>query len=165
MLLECYWSVIGVLLVSSPLPFSVHTHSRIIYSSLRPFPSLSLSFPLFLASPPPTPHRYVAETMNNRVLRYFQRPTGVYHASVFHQLSGGVGPVAIAVDDDGTVYVAQFEISGSVTADGSVYVITSGGKVEGEILVEGTEISGLVIDEGHLYITERSTGSIYKVGL
>ena len=49
--------------------------------------------------------------------------------------------------------------------DGRVYVISAAGRVEGEILVEGTEISGLVIDEGHLYITERSTGTIYKVAL
>ena len=52
-----------------------------------------------------------------------------------------------------------------VAQDGRVYVISAAGRVEGEILVEGTEISGLVIDEGHLYITERSTGTIYKVAL
>jgi hypothetical protein len=35
-------------------------------------------------------HRYVAEMMKNRVLRFFQKPEGVYHGSVFYQLSGGV---------------------------------------------------------------------------
>ena len=50
----------------------------------------------------------------------------------------GVGPVAVAVDTDGTVYVAQFEVKGGSTTDGKVYVLTAGGKLEGEIVVEGT---------------------------
>lgn len=29
---------------------------------------------------------YVCETMANRVLRFVQKPTGVYHFSVFHQV-------------------------------------------------------------------------------
>ncbi len=31
---------------------------------------------------------YVAETNMNRVLRFVENPTGVYHGTVFHQLSG-----------------------------------------------------------------------------
>ena len=56
--------------------------------------------------------RYVAEQMKNRVLRFFQRPEGVYHGSVFHQLSGGVGPSCLALDEQGVLYIGQFEIKG-----------------------------------------------------
>ncbi len=31
---------------------------------------------------------YVAETNMNRVLRFVENPSGVYHGTVFHQLSG-----------------------------------------------------------------------------
>jgi sugar lactone lactonase YvrE len=55
---------------------------------------------------------YVAEMMMNRVLRFFQQPEGVYHGSVFHQLSGSVGPSAIAIDGAGNVYIAQYETKG-----------------------------------------------------
>ena len=55
---------------------------------------------------------YVAEMMANRVLRFFQKPTGVYHGSVFYQLSGGVGPSALACDSDGTLYVASYDVRG-----------------------------------------------------
>ena len=51
--------------------------------------------------------------MRNRVLRYFQQPEGVYHGSVFYQLSGGVGPAALAVDSQGSIYVGQYETRGS----------------------------------------------------
>lgn len=55
---------------------------------------------------------YVAEQMKNRVLRFFQKPEGVFHSSVFCQFSGGVGPNAIAIDSKGNVYVAQYDIAG-----------------------------------------------------
>ena len=58
--------------------------------------------------------RYVAEQMRNRVLRFFQRPEGVYHGSVFHQLSGGVGPSCLALDEQGVLYIGQFEIKGNI---------------------------------------------------
>ena len=52
--------------------------------------------------------------MRNRVLRFFQRPEGVYHGSVFHQLSGGVGPSCLALDEQGVLYIGQFEIKGNI---------------------------------------------------
>ena len=58
--------------------------------------------------------RYVAEQMRNRVLRFFQRPEGVYHGSVFYQLSGGVGPSCLALDEQGVLYIGQFEIKGNI---------------------------------------------------
>ena len=50
--------------------------------------------------------------MSNRILRFFQKPNGVYHGSVFHQLAGGVGPSSVAVDSTGNIYVGCFEIRG-----------------------------------------------------
>ena len=50
--------------------------------------------------------------MKNRVLRFFQRPDGVYHGSVFYRLNGGVGPSCLALDEQGTLYIGQFEIKG-----------------------------------------------------
>jgi sugar lactone lactonase YvrE len=55
---------------------------------------------------------YVAETMQNRVLRFYQQPLGVYHGSVFYQFSGGVGPNALTLDDAGNLYVALYDIKG-----------------------------------------------------
>ena len=50
--------------------------------------------------------------MTNRVLRFVQRPAGVYHSSVFHQFSGRMGPSALAVDPDGLIYVARYDFAG-----------------------------------------------------
>jgi sugar lactone lactonase YvrE len=55
---------------------------------------------------------YVCEMMKNRVLRYFQQPEGVYHGSVFYQLTGSVGPSAIAIDGSGNLYIAQYDTRG-----------------------------------------------------
>lgn len=59
-------------------------------------------------------HRYVAETMMNRVLRFFQQPEGVFHGSVFCQLSGGVGPIALAFDTTkGNLYIGCYDTPGA----------------------------------------------------
>ena len=50
--------------------------------------------------------------MENRVLRFFKRPGGHYHGSVFYQLSGGVGPSCLALDAQGSLYIGQFETRG-----------------------------------------------------
>ncbi len=57
---------------------------------------------------------YVAEMMANRVLRFFQQPSGVFHASVFYQLSGGVGPSSLALDSAGNLYVGQYDVKGTL---------------------------------------------------
>jgi len=51
--------------------------------------------------------------MQNRVLRAIQRPAGVFHFSVFHQFSGGLGPVAVATHPvTGNLYVANYDFAG-----------------------------------------------------
>lgn len=73
---------------------------------LRPIILNSRPAPLVL-------YRYVAEMMANRVLRFFQQPAGVYHSSVFHQFSGGVGPSCLAIDSNGNLYVGHYEVRGT----------------------------------------------------
>ncbi len=47
------------------------------------------------------------------MLRYFQQPSGVYHGSVFYQMSGSVGPSCLCLDADGNLYVGQYDVKGS----------------------------------------------------
>jgi sugar lactone lactonase YvrE len=107
---------------------------------------------------------YVAETMTNRVIRYFQQPEGVFHGSVFFQLSGGIGPVALAVDAQGSLYVGVTDTK-DCGAGGRVLVLSSAGAHVGTIVTPGPEISGLAISGNTLFVTEKSQGSIYKVPL
>lgn len=57
--------------------------------------------------------RYVAEMMMNRVLRFYEKPAGVFQGSVFLQLNGGVGPSAITCDKNGVLYLAQYDLRGT----------------------------------------------------
>jgi len=132
---------------------------------LKPISLRNLAGPTGIAVSPDGKFIYLAEMMKNRVLRFFQKPEGAYHGSVFIQLSGGVGPSCLALDAQGSLYVGQFETKDAASPDGVVYVISPEGKQVATILVEGPEISGLVVCDNNLYITERSTGSIYKMGL
>lgn len=58
------------------------------------------------------PFRYVAEMMNNRILRFFEKPEGVFHGSVFYQFSGGVGPSSVTCDSAGTIYIGHYDVKG-----------------------------------------------------
>ena len=107
---------------------------------------------------------YVAETMTNRVLRFFQQPEGVFHGSVFYQMSGGVGPTSLATDRQGHLYVACYDTKES-SKEGRVLVISPQGVLVNTITTQGPEISGLAINKNTLYITEKSTGSIQQVSL
>ena len=106
---------------------------------------------------------YVAELHANRVLRFAQRPAGVFHASVFVQLAGGVGPSAVAVHPKtGDVYVAKYDFapgagSAGAAPTGQVVVFTETGEEKGSIVVPGPEVSGLCFDAtgATLYITEQ----------
>lgn len=123
--------------------------------------------------------------MNNRILRFFQQSAGVYHGSTFYQLAGGVGPVALTLDQNGTLYVGQYDVKESST-EGSVFALSPTGKLLKTITVAGAEVSGLAIrfdscmlyltnliyliillycSNDTLYITEKSSGSILKFGI
>ena len=129
---------------------------------LKPLALETLAYPSGVAVSPDGKFVYVAEMMANRVLRFFQQPAGVFHASVFYQLSGGVGPSCLALDAQGNLYVGLYDVKDSA-ADGVVHVISPAGKVTFHITTAGPEISGLTIaNDGTVYITEKSTGSVQK---
>lgn len=111
---------------------------------------------------------YVAEMMQNRLLRLVQRPTGVYHCSVFYQFSGYMGPSGIARDPKGNLYVTRFDAaSPSGPKPGCIAVISPEGKLLQEITTPAPELTGITIDPEHkaLFVTESSTNSIYRIPL
>jgi len=132
---------------------------------LKPLCLEKLAYPSGLAVSPTGKFIYVAEMMTNRVLRFFQQPEGVYHGSVFYQMSGGVGPTGLVCDRQGSLYVACYDTRDSAN-DGKVLVVSPSGSLLTTIIVSsGPEISGIAISDNLLYITEKSTGSIYQASL
>jgi sugar lactone lactonase YvrE len=122
----------------------------------------SLAYPAGIACSP-SGCVYVAEQCANRVLRFAQRPQGVFHGSVFVQLAGGFGPSAVTVHPKtGDIYIAKFDFA-SCASEGAVVVYSAGGEERGTIPLPGPEISGMCFDRsgGTLYVTERST--IYAI--
>jgi sugar lactone lactonase YvrE len=119
-----------------------HSHSR----TLKPIALETLASPWGLAISPDDRFIYVAECMANRVLRFTEHPagSGVLHGSVYLQLSGKIGPSALACDRKGTLYVAHYDIAGS-SQEGVVYAVSGSGKVVCDISVPGPEITGLAI--------------------
>jgi gluconolactonase len=79
---------------------------------LKPIALGYLAFPTGITASPDGKFIFVAEMMNNRVLRFYQQPTGVYHGSVFVQLAGAVGPSSLAMDRHGRLYVGQYDVKG-----------------------------------------------------
>jgi DNA-binding beta-propeller fold protein YncE len=100
---------------------------------------------------------FVTEQATNRVLRFAQRPAGVFHATVFAQLSGGFGPVGIAVHPSGDIYVAKTEFAG-LAKEGRIVVLSAEGEEKGFVAVPGPEITGLCFDASgsKLFVTERN---------
>ena len=111
---------------------------------LKPISYETLAYPTGIAFSPNERFIYVAEMCMNRVLRYFQSPEGVYHASVFYQFSGGVGPSALACDNQGNIFVAHYEQK-DVSQEGKISIISSSGKLVDTILIPGAEISGICV--------------------
>lgn len=131
---------------------------------LKPITLSSLAYPAGIAVTPDKKFIYIAEMMTNRVLRYFQQPEGVYHASVFYQLAGGVGPAALALDTNGNLYIGQYDVPESSNS-GNVYVVSKTGSLVTTIVTNGPSISGLAIHQKKLYITEKTTASIYTYNI
>lgn len=52
---------------------------------------------------------YVAETLENRILRINHMPYGVLNTSVYCHFNGRFGPNALALDDSGYLFVARYE--------------------------------------------------------
>ena len=131
---------------------------------LKPISLENLAYPSGIALSPSGRILYVTEMMTNRILRFFQKPDGVFHGSVFYQNTGGVGPSCITVDKDGKIYIGIYDIK-EATSDGTVLVLDKIGKLINTIITKGPEVSGLIILKNTLYITEKTTGSIQQVDI
>jgi aspartate beta-hydroxylase len=107
---------------------------------------------------------YVCEMSANRLLRFFQKPTGVFHYSVFRQFSGGVGPSCVAVDKAGKIYIGHYDLG---AGSGRISVLSpDDGKVIQELSVPGPEVTGLAISpDNSLLVTEASTKAVYRLSL
>jgi len=107
----------------------------------------------------------VAEMMANRLLRFVQRPTGVYHCSVFYQFSGGIGPSAIAYDED-NLYIARFDFA-AAGKKGVVSQITAAGVHVRDFELPAAELTGIAVDKAAkaLVVTEASSSSVYRISL
>jgi len=108
---------------------------------------------------------YVVEQGRNRVLRAVQYPEGVFHASVFYQFSGGVGPAGVCCDSNGNVYVARADFGGSAPA-GVVSILSTRGELLGERLCPHHHLTGIAIGgeaNPFLYVTEESTCAVYRI--
>ena len=112
-------------------------------SMLKPICYGKLAHPCGLALNPAENVLYVAETLNNRVLRIVIHSSGVYHTSVFHQFSGRLGPTALAVHPHGQLYVARYDFS-EINKNGLISVLSDTGEVDEELMVtDCSEITGL----------------------
>lgn len=110
---------------------------------------------------------FVAETLTNRILRGCQTSKGVYHFSVFHQFSGGMGPTGICVDASGNLYVARHDF-GYEGAQGCITILSARGKVVGEVDTPAANVTGVALgpdSSPYLYVTEADTKSIYRIAL
>lgn len=123
----------------------------------------TLAHPCGVALSPDEKNIFVAETGMNRILRFSQHPPGIFHCTVFHQLSGRFGPTALAVRDNGDIFVAHFDFADN-TDNGKIVILDSEGQVIGDIVVPGPEVTGLCLtpDQRYLLITEKSTTSLYR---
>lgn len=135
-------------------------------SMLKPIVYGKLAHPCGLALSPTENVLYVAETLNNRVLRVTIHSSGVYHTSVFHQFSGRLGPTALACSPSGQLYVARYDFT-ECSKNGMICVLDESGAVEEELLVNDcAEITGLYfskVQDDILYATESSTNSLLKI--
>jgi sugar lactone lactonase YvrE len=79
---------------------------------------------------------YTAETYKNRILKTVIHSEGVYYTSVFYQFSGRFGPTAIAVDQNGLIYVARFDFT-DVSEEGIITILNKKGEVENNLSIAG----------------------------
>jgi sugar lactone lactonase YvrE len=135
---------------------------------LRPIAHECLAHPSGLALSPGDTALYVCETLANRLLRFVQKPQGVFHMSVFHQFSGKLGPVAVACDHQrgGLLYVARFDFD-HCAEEGCVTVLSPEGAHIRDIAIGGAEVSGLAISPNgdFLLVSDSANSTLTRVSL
>lgn len=142
--------------------FSVNLETN----QMKPLIYQLLAFPSGLALSPNESALFVAEMCKNRILRLVEYPSGSYHCSTFCQFSGRFGPTAIAMHNKGCLFVARYDFP-EYSKDGLISVIRERGEIESEIKIPGCpEITGLSFSQSNpdlLYVTEKTTNSLYKI--
>ena len=133
---------------------------------LKPIALRCLAFPSGIAITNDGKHIYVAETNLNRVLRISQNPPGVHHISVFYQFASRLGPSAIAVSENGFIYVANYEFS-DYSSHGLISILGPDGSLLNTFTVpnapEITSLQFSKIKSNVLYITETTNSTCYRV--
>lgn len=132
---------------------------------LRPLAYERLACPTGIALSPEESCVYVAEMAANRILRFVQRPANVWHATVFHQFSGRMGPTAVCCDSGrGLIYVARYELP-EFAERGVISVLSPEGQLLKDLDVPGPEVTGLALsqDGSYLLVTEATTNAVHKL--
>jgi len=93
---------------------------------------------------------FVCETGANRLLRYHQKPRGVFHQTTFHQFSGDFACFGIAVDKNGFIYVAQ---KNEQNFESMISVLSPTGKLVANQTVPEINLTGIAVFREFLYIT------------
>ena len=99
--------------------------------------------------------------MKNRILRFIQKPRGVFHVTVFHQYQGGFGPSAIACTSTGDLYVARSDPV-SVLKESTISVIGEDGKEKNSLKIQASDIRSLIFDAQENYLYACCPKVIYK---
>ena len=107
----------------------------------------------------------MTELLKNRILRYVQRPNGVYHGSVFYQCSGSLGPSCITCDATGRIYAGSYDFATVTDGPGCILILSETGDLIKTLYVPGSEITGLVVKDNLLYVTEASKNTLYCLSL
>lgn len=109
---------------------------------------------------------FVAETLQNRILRFSQSQSG--HASVFCRFTGRLGPTALAISPNNMLYVARFDFK-NCAKNGLITVLNQDGHKEKEIVIpDAPEISGMSFSRSQpnvLWVTESTTAACYRITL
>ena len=106
---------------------------------------------------------YISELFSNRIIRLVRSAGDSYLSSVFCQLSGYLGPSALALDEIGNLYVARCDLR-TVSKESVVTIIRPSGEQYADLTIPGPELAGVCYDRSQrcLFITEGSTKSIYR---
>jgi sugar lactone lactonase YvrE len=132
---------------------------------LRPVALRCLANPTGIALSASGSAVFVAEAAENRVLRYTQRPPGVWHGAVFHTFAGCLGPSALVCDAArGLLYVARPEVP-DAGARGVVSVLSMEGALLKEFEVPTADVSALALspDGTRLLVADATADSVVSI--
>lgn len=136
--------------------------------AVKPLAANCLAHPCGIARTSTGNSIFVAETMQNRIIRFTEHEGTGMQMSTFFQFSGRLGPTALAMSENNLLYVARYDFA-TCNQDGLISVINMNGELFNEFTVPNSpEISGLCFSKSTpniLYITENSTSTCYKMSV